>query len=75
MYTVTESVTPLEEYLKENRNELEISWGIHQIAVGFCDSCTEDFVAIYSKCEFYTLIRHNSCEKCNYRVFKKTEQI
>ena len=32
---VTEPVTPLEEYLKENRNELEISWGIHQIAVCF----------------------------------------
>jgi hypothetical protein len=32
---VTESVIPLEEYLKENRNELEISWGIHQIAVRF----------------------------------------
>ena len=33
VYIVTEAVTPLEEYLKENRNELEISWGIHQIAV------------------------------------------
>ena len=32
---VTEAVTPLEEYLKENRNELEISWGIHQIAVSY----------------------------------------
>ncbi|XP_028396144.1 N-terminal kinase-like protein [Dendronephthya gigantea] len=32
VYIVTESVTPLEEYLNENRNELEISWGIRQIA-------------------------------------------
>ena len=59
MYTVTESVTPLEEYLKENRNELEISWGIHQIAVGFCDSCTEDFVDGNFECKFYTFIRPN----------------
>jgi hypothetical protein len=52
-------VTPLEEYLKENRNELEISWGIHQIAVGFCDSCTEDFVDGNFECKFYTFIRPN----------------
>ncbi|XP_046847732.1 N-terminal kinase-like protein isoform X2 [Xenia sp. Carnegie-2017] len=32
VYIVTEAVIPLEKYLKENTNELEISWGIHQIA-------------------------------------------
>ena len=35
VYIVTESVTPLEQHLKDNKNELEISWGIHQIVVGF----------------------------------------
>ena len=43
MYIVTEPVTPLETYLKNNeqyvkQNELAISWGLHQITVSYYGS-------------------------------------